>query len=302
MPSDSFKKARRLLRFAKLMNWVMRRKVTPLGLRANMQQSMQGREPTGVRYVEVEAGGVPSAWLVPEGYDGRIRVLHLHGGGYTAGDIQTHRAYAGHLAKASGAAVLVADYRLAPEHVYPAALDDGLTAWRWMAANGPDGPGTADRLIIGGDSAGGGLTLAVLMALRDAGEALPDGASLLSPWADLVVQGETMKTRAKADPLVAQEWLLACAAAYKGDTNPAIPGMSPVFGDFAGLPPLDIHVGDAEVLLGDSLAVAERARAAGVEVTLEVWPEMLHIWQVLWPAMPEGAAAVEKAAAFVKAE
>lgn len=302
MPSDSFKKARRLLRFAKLMNWVMRRKVTPLGLRANMQQSMQGREPTGVRYVEVEAGGVPSAWLVPEGYDGRIRVLHLHGGGYTAGDIQTHRAYAGHLAKASGAAVLVADYRLAPEHVYPAALDDGLTAWRWMAANGPDGPGTADRLIIGGDSAGGGLTLAVLMALRDAGEALPDGASLLSPWADLVVQGETMKTRAKADPLVAQEWLLACAAAYKGDTDPAIPGMSPVFGDFAGLPPLDIHVGDAEVLLGDSLAVAERARAAGVEVTLEVWPEMLHIWQALWPAMPEGAAAVEKAAAFVKAE
>ena len=127
MPSDSFKKARRLLRFAKLMNWVMRRKVTPLGLRANMQQSMQGREPAGVHYVEVDAGGVPSAWLVPEDYDGRIRVLHLHGGGYTAGDIRTHRAYAGHLAEASGAAVLVADYRLAPEHVYPTTRNNSLS-------------------------------------------------------------------------------------------------------------------------------------------------------------------------------
>jgi len=265
-----------------------------------MQNSISGKEPEGVRYVAVDAGGVPSAWLVPEGYDGRIRVLHLHGGGYTAGNIDTHRAYAGHLAKASGAAVLVADYRLAPEDVFPAALEDGLSAYAWMRANGPDGPGDAERTIIGGDSAGGGLTLAVLMALRDGGQPLPDGASLISPWADLVVEGDTMKTRAKADLLVAAKWLKACAGAYDGGVDRGDPRLSPVFGDFSGLPPLDIQVGDAEVLLGDSLLVAEKAKAAGVDVRMEVWPDMLHIWQVLWPFIPEGAASVKKVAAFVQ--
>ncbi|TDI60312.1 MAG: alpha/beta hydrolase [Alphaproteobacteria bacterium] len=302
MPSKAFVKIRRLLKVARFMDKVMRRQVTPLGLRENMQKNIAATEPDDVAYREVDAGGVPSAWLVPENYDGRIRVLHLHGGGYTAGNIDTHRGYAGHLAKASGAAVLVADYRLAPEDVFPAALEDGLTAYRYMRGNGPDGAGEAERLIIGGDSAGGGLTLAVLMALRDAGEAMPDGGSLLSPWADLVAENETMKTRAKTDLLVAQKWLKVCAGAYDGGVDRADPRLSPIFGDFSGLPPLDIHVGDAEVLLGDSLGVAEKAKAAGVSVTLEVWPEMQHIWQVLWPFLPEGAAAVQKAAAFVRGD
>jgi monoterpene epsilon-lactone hydrolase len=302
MPSEAFVKTRRLLKFARFMDKIMRRQVTPLGLRENMQNNIAGNEPEDVAYQAVDAGGVPSAWLVPPGYDGRIRVLHLHGGGYTAGNIDTHRAYAGHLAKASGAAVLVADYRLAPEDTFPAALEDGLAAYRFMRGNGPNGAGGAERLIIGGDSAGGGLALAVLMALRDAGEAMPDGGSLLSPWADLVVENETMKTRAKADLLVAQKWLKACAGAYDGGVDRADPRLSPIFGDFAGLPPLDIHVGDAEVLLGDSLGVAEKAQAAGVPVNLEVWPEMLHIWQVLWPMLPEGADAVQKAAAFVRGD
>jgi epsilon-lactone hydrolase len=300
MPSEAFVKIRRLLKFARFTDKIMRREVTPLGLRENMQNNISGQEPEDVRYVAVDAGGVPSAWLVPEGYDGKIRVLHLHGGGYTAGNIDTHRAYAGHLAKASGAAVLVADYRLAPEDVFPAALEDGLAAYNWMRANGPDGPGDAERTIIGGDSAGGGLTLAVLMALRDDGQPLPDGASLISPWADLVVEGETMKTRAKADLLVAAKWLKACAGAYDGGVDRADPRLSPIFGDFTGLPPLDIQVGDAEVLLGDSLQVAEKAKAAGVDVQIEVWPDMLHIWQVLWPTLPEGAASVKKVASFVQ--
>jgi monoterpene epsilon-lactone hydrolase len=309
MPSEAFIKIRRLLKVARFKDKIMRRQVTPLGLRENMQNSISGQEPEDVRYVAVNAGGVPSAWLVPVGYDGKIRVLHLHGGGYTAGNIDTHRAYAGHLAKASGAAVLVADYRLAPEDVFPAALEDGLAAYNWMRANGPngsngpdgpDGSGAAERTIIGGDSAGGGLALAVLMALRDGGQPLPDGASLISPWADLVAEGETMKTRAKADLLVAAKWLKACAGAYDGGVDRADPRLSPLFGDFTGLPPLDIQVGDAEVLLGDSLQVAEKAKAAGVSVQIEVWPDMLHIWQVLWPFIPEGAASVKKVAAFVR--
>jgi monoterpene epsilon-lactone hydrolase len=302
MPSEAFVKIRRLLKFARVMDKIMRREVTPLGLRENMQNNIAGTEPTDVAYHAVDAGGVPSAWLVPPDYDGRVRVLHLHGGGYTAGNIDTHRAYAGHLAKASGAAVLLADYRLAPEDVFPAALEDGLASYRFMREQGPDGPGEAQRLVIGGDSAGGGLTLAVLMALRDAGEALPDGGSLLSPWADLVVGNETMKTRARADLLVAPKWLKACAGAYDGGVDRADPRLSPVFGDFKGLPPLDIHVGDAEVLLGDSLEVERKAKDAGVQVDLEIWPEMLHIWQVLWPTIPEGAAAVQKAAAFVRGD
>ena len=300
MPSEAFNKIRKTLKIARLIDRLLFRKVTPLGLRDRMQNNILGFEPDGVSYVPVDAGGVPSAWLVPDGYDGRIRILHLHGGGYTAGSIDTHRAYAGHLALASGAAVLVAGYRLGPEHVFPAALEDGVAAYRFVRDNGPDGAGQAERLIIGGDSAGGGLTLAVLMALRDAGDALPDGASLISPWADLVVDNETMRTKVKTDLLVADKWLIACAEAYAWGADRADPRMSPVFGDFAGLPPLDIQVGDAEVLLGDSLAVAEKAKDAGVSVNLDIYPDMQHIWQVLWPFIPEGADAIAKTAAFVK--
>ena len=298
-PSDSFKRIRRLLRIARFRDWITRNKVTPLKLRANMEQNFAGREPKGVQFIEVDAGGVPSAWLVPEGYDGNVRVLHLHGGGYAGGDINTHRCYAGCLAQVSGAAVLVPHYRLAPEDPFPAALDDGLAAWRYLLASGPEGAGQAQKNIIGGDSAGGGLSLAVMMALRDAGEQLPDGASLLSPWADLVCEGPRMKNRSRADLLVAQDWLKACAEVYGVGVDHADPRLSPVNGDFSGLPPIDIQVGDAEVLLGDSELIVERAKAAGVNVTCEVWPEMLHIWQVLWPFIPESQQSIEKTSKFI---
>ncbi len=298
--SPEFIKIRKAQRRQQFIGKLLRIKITPTRLRDNMAKNMIAREPEGVRYIEVDARGVPSAWLVPDGADMSRRMLHLHGGGYVAGDIQTHRAYGGYVARAAGIPVLMADYRLGPEHVFPAALEDGIAAFEFMCANGPDGPAEAEKTIIAGDSAGGGLSLSVMMALRDRGKRLPDAAVLLSPWADLVCEAETMQTRAKADPLVGQDWLKACAEAYAPGVDKADPQLSPVLGDFRGLPPMAILVGDAEVLLDDSLEVAKKARAAGVRVDCEVFPEMVHIWPVLFPFIPEGAQAIEKVAAFIK--
>jgi epsilon-lactone hydrolase len=277
---------------AELM-WAMRAASPPEGLsleegRANLDALGDSMPmPDGVEVTAVDAGGVPSAWFEAAGGDGDRGVLYLHGGAYTRGSIRSHGPMCGKLAVATGARVLGVDYRLAPEHPYPAAVDDALAAYRWLLGQGLD----AERVAVAGDSAGGGLTAALLLAAREAGAPAPAGAVLLSPWTDLTLSGASMDRRAAEDPLCSRETLVPSAAAYAGAEDRACPLVSPLFGDLAGLPPLLVLVGTAEVLLDDSLRFAAAADAAGVDVTLVVEDDLLHVWP-LFPGVPEADAAV----------
>jgi acetyl esterase/lipase len=245
----------------------------------------------------VNAGGVPAEWIVaPGAADDRV-MLYLHGGGYVMGSIATHRELAARLSKASGARVLVIDYRLAPEHPFPAAVDDAVAAYRWLLAQNIQ----SSRIVVAGDSAGGGLTLATLVALRDAKVPLPAAGVCISPWVDMEGTGASMTTRAKADPVVQKQGLLGMAQLYLGGQDPKSPLAAPLHADLRGLPPLFIQVGDAETLLDDSTRVAEKAKIAGVKVDLEIWPEMPHVWHLFAPFLPEGQQAIEKIGQFVQA-
>jgi acetyl esterase/lipase len=223
-------------------------------------------------------------------------VLYLHGGGYVIGSIKTHRDLMGRISRAAQARVLGLDYRLAPEHPFPAAVDDSLSAYRWLLDNGTK----PARIAVAGDSAGGGLTVATLVAIRDAKLPLPAAGVCLSPWVDMEGIGETMKTRAQADPVVQRDGLLGMASAYLQGKDPRSPLAAPLYADLKGLPPLLIQVGDAETLLDDSNRLADRARAAGVNVKLEVWPEMIHVWQLFASFLPEGQQAVEGIGSFIR--
>ena len=244
----------------------------------------------------VDAGGVPAEWVVAPEADAGRTVVYFHGGGYCIGSVLGHRAMLSHLSAAAGARVLSVGYRLAPEHPHPAALDDAVAAYRWALATGGAEP---ERTIIGGDSAGGGLTVATLVALRDAGDALPAAGVCLSPWADLTQSGETIVTKAAEDPMVRAEDLGRWAAAYRGDRAASDPAISPLFADLTGLPPLLIDVGTAEVLLDDARRLADRARQVGVEVTLTVAEDMLHVWHFFAGTVPEADAAIARVGAFI---
>jgi acetyl esterase/lipase len=246
--------------------------------------------PEGVTWQEVDAGGVVAEWIVaPEADVDRV-LVYLHGGGYTMGSRATHRILVSRLSEQAKARVLNVEYRLAPEHPYPAAVDDAVAAYRWVLAQGVP----AERVAIAGDSAGGGLTLATLLALRDAGDPLPAAAVPISPWTDLEGTGDSVRTRADRDKMVNAEGLKTSADEYAAGADLRDPGVSPLHGDYTGLPPLLIHVGDAEILLDDSTRVAERATAAGVDVTLEVWPEMPHVWHAFIGMLPESDQAVAR--------
>jgi len=252
--------------------------------------------PPDVARTPVQVAGRPAEWVAAPGADPTRAILYLHGGGYVIGSLNTHRELAGRLSRASGARVLLLDYRLAPEHPFPAAVDDAAAAWRWLLAQGV----AARRAVVAGDSAGGGLAVATLLRLRDAGDPLPAAGVCLSPWVDLEAMGASMQTRAAADPIVQREPLLRMARLYLGTASARDPLASPLHGSLQGLPPLLVHVGDAETLLDDATRLAERARAASVEVTLEVWPEMIHVWHLFAPLLPEGAKAVDGVGAFVR--
>jgi len=242
----------------------------------------------GIRAEPVDAGGVPGEWLDPEGAADGPTILLLHGGGYVIGSIASHRSWVSRITKASGARTLLIDYRLAPEHPFPAAVEDATAVYRWLLAQGVD----PTRLAIAGDSAGGGLTAATLLALRDAGDPLPAAAALISPWLDLGCAGESMSSKAEADPILSQELLQGWAAHYLSGADARAPLASPVYADLAGLPPLLVQVGTAEVLLDDSLRFVERARTAGVDVTMEPWDEMPHVWHMFYFILPEGQQAI----------
>lgn len=255
-----------------------------------------GRMPGGVNVETTRVAGVPAEWLRPAGAKSGRTLLYLHGGGYCQGSCDTHRALAARIGVASRSAVLLLDYRLAPEFPFPAGLDDAVAAVGWLAKQGiaPDETGLV------GDSAGGGLVLATALSLRDAGKPLPAALACLSPWTDLTCSGESVTTCRGFDPLMNLESLTAAVPAYLGDGDPKAPLVSPLFADLSHLPPLLIQAGDRELLLSDSVRLADAAREAGVEVTLEVWKGMGHVWQVGAGFFPEAQRAIDGIGAFME--
>jgi len=249
-----------------------------------------------VKCEPVSAGGVKAEWITAANAAADRAILYLHGGGYIMGSINTHRELIARLSKAAQARILALDYRLAPEHPFPAPVEDATAAYRWMLAQGFK----PSRIAVAGDSAGGGLTVAALVAFRDAGLPMPAAGIPISPWVDLEAIGESMKTRSSQDPIVKPEMIREIARVYLAGQNPRSPLAAPLYADLHGLPPLLIHVGDAEALLDDSKRLAERAKAAGVDVTLEVWPEMPHVWHLFAHFLPEGQQAIDRAGEFVR--
>jgi monoterpene epsilon-lactone hydrolase len=255
-------------------------------------------EPEGVKWIEAEAGGRPALWAEPDGAIEDRVVQYVHGGGYVIGSLASYRKLTGHLARAIGCRVLSVDYRLAPEHPHPGPVDDSVAAYRWLLAEGY----RPEHLAISGDSAGGGLTLATLVKLRDDGIPQPAAAVPLSPWADLEGVGDTMTTNADKDLIVQRAGLLGMAGMFRAGADVRDPLVSPIYADYRGLCPLYIQVGSDETLLDDARRVAASAEKAGVDVTLEVFPEMQHVFQMAAGNMPEADDAVAKIGAWLRAK
>lgn len=251
------------------------------------------RLPAPIRCLPIDVNGVPAEWIAaPDAGLGVI--LYLHGGAYALGSINTHREFVARLAHATHLRGLAINYRLAPEHPYPAALDDATVAYRWLLAQGF----SPSQIIIAGDSSGGGLALATMVALRDAGETLPAGAVCISPWTDLALTGASIESKAKADSILDGDSLKMYASYYAGAHDRMMPLISPTYADLSGLPPVLIQVGTDEILLDDARRCAARAREAGVDVTLEVWDEMFHVFQLI-PFLPETKEALQSIVKFV---
>jgi acetyl esterase/lipase len=255
------------------------------------------QRPPDVRYEPVEAGGVRAELVTAPDADPGRTLVYFHGGAYTAGSIGSHRALATELSRVCGLRVLNVDYRLAPERPHPAAVEDAVAAARFLWKQGV----APERTAFAGDSAGGGLTVAALVALRDAGDPLPGAGVCLSPWTDLTLTRGSHRSRAALDPMCRVPALALSRDAYAAGRDAAAPTVSPLFASLAGLPPLLIQVGTAEILLDDATELAANAKRDGVDVTLEVWDEMIHVFQAFFPLLTEGRQAIEKIAAFLRA-
>jgi epsilon-lactone hydrolase len=254
------------------------------------------RPPRWIETAERPLGGVPAMRFEKRGSRTTRHVLFLHGGAYTTGSAALYRHMLWRIATAAAAQVAAIDYRLAPEHPFPAALDDAVAAWRGLLAQGAEPRHSA----VMGDSAGGGLTLALLLKLRDAGMPLPAAAVALSPWTDLAMTGGSLTRNAANDPMENPDDVPFLVRCYLGDGNTCNPYASPLYGDPKGLPPTLIQVGSDEILRDDSVRMAERMREAGCEVELEIWPRMPHVWHVFAPVMPEARAAITELGAFIR--
>ena len=253
-------------------------------------------EPGGVDYLEIDAGGVPAMWAVPKGPDtGRV-LLCIHGGGFIAGSMYTHRKLFAHLAKAVGARALIVNYRLLPEGVHPIPVGDVVTAYRWLLDQGID----PSHIAFTGDSAGGGLSVTAQLRARDQQLPLPAAAMLLSPWVDFEATGETMLSNSEKDALFNLPWVKQLAGAFLGGGDPQDPYASPLYGDLTGLGPIYIQVGDQELLLDDSRRLAQYAEKAGVDVRLDIFPEMQHTFQMMAGRAPEADEAIGRLAEWVR--
>ena len=248
----------------------------------------------GTRMTPGEFGGIGGEEVVYTGSPPSGTVLYLHGGGYVMGGPQTHRGLTSRLAKTAGASVVTIDYRLAPEHPFPAALDDAETAYRALLTRQP-----ASSIVVAGDSAGGGLALALALRLKQLGLLQPAGIFVISPWTDLLQSSETCTTKADVDPIISREGLDGMASAYLGEADGRDPLVSPVYGDFAGVAPMLIQVGADEVLLGDSVSLSLSAGASGASVRLEIWPEMIHVWHSFADRLAPSREAIAIAAQWI---
>lgn len=252
--------------------------------------------PAGATHHAVSADGVAAEWIDAPGVAANKVFLFFHGGGYYRGSVASSRAPAARIAGAAGTRCLSVEYRLAPEHPFPAAVEDALTAYRWLLAQGL-APGD---IVVGGISAGGGLTLSLLLTARDHGVPMPAAAVLLSAWTDLTQSSETFVTHAAADPMISKPYLDRMANYYLGSTNPEHPLASPLYAQLADLPPLLVQVGTAETLLDDSRRLADKAEAFGVDVTLEIWDDMFHGWHGSAPDLPEAQRAIDAIGAYCR--
>ena len=250
----------------------------------------------GTQVEKVVANGVPGEWIYFAGSDKERVLLYFHGGAYLLGSGDSHREAVARLSAASGLRALLPEYRLAPEHPFPAAVEDAHTAYRWLLAQGT----RPEHIVVAGDSAGGGLSLALLLSIRNAGDPMPTGAVLLSPWTDLAGTGESMTTRKEIDPWIGAESIPMIGQLYANQEDVRNPLISPVYADLHGLPPLLIEVGNDEVLLDDSTRIVEHAQEAGVEVKLHVWEGMWHVFPAFAFIIDEGKQAMEEMGAFIR--
>lgn len=250
----------------------------------------------GVRVERDEINGLYTEWLTPKDHREGKLLLYLHGGGYIVGGCDMHRQMVSHIARAGRIRTLLPEYRLSPEHKFPAAIDDAVGVYRALLRMGLK----PQDIVFTGDSAGGGLSVATLLALRDAGDPLPAAVVLLSPFLDATGSGASMKTRAEQDPWFREKDLAIVADHYCEPHQRSFPLVSPVFADIEGLPPMFIQVGDDEILLSDSERIADQCVAAGIDVELQVWPEMWHVFQIFIGKMPEARQAIKKMGAYIQ--
>ena len=255
-------------------------------------------EPGKVDYIETEVDGIPAMWAVPHGAARDSVLLCSHGGGYVVGSMYTHRKLFGHIAKAVGCRALIVDYRLAPEHPHPGPVNDMATAYRWLVEREKIAPG---RIALTGDSAGGALALTTIARVRELGLPLPAATMPMSPWAGWDTSGKTYDTNKGRDALVSRDTTNGLGSLFIGEGgDPKHPLANPLYTDYAGFPPIYFQVGDAETLLDDSLRMAERAKAAGAEVRIDVFPDMQHVFEFLAGVAPEADEAIGRMAQWVR--
>lgn len=262
-------------------------------MRAGMEQMQAGlKVPDDVIIESISADGVSAEWVTTPESEDRV-IIYYHGGGYVMGSVNTHRELCSRLSRSVRARVLNVDYRLAPEHVFPAAVNDGVTSYRWLLNQGID----PNLILMAGDSAGGGLTLSTLVSLKDLNIPLPAGAFMFSPWTDLAATGDSVLSRKDLDPMISPTSLDHITNMYIGEQPPDHPLISPLYADLSSLPPLLIQVGGAEILYDDSTRLANAADKAGVDITLQEWEAAFHVFQAV-PVLPEASQALEKVALF----
>jgi acetyl esterase/lipase len=259
-------------------------------MRKMMSRAPAYPEPDDITWEPVDAKGVPAEWVVPDDCEAGRAVVYFHGGGFATGGAESARALSSHLARAMRARLLAVDYRLAPEDPYPAALDDAVAAYHFALAAGY----APQDVALCGDSSGGGLVLSTLVALRDLGDPTPATAICMSPWTDLTLSGTSLQDNADADPMVSASTLALMADAYLADGDRRTPTASPLFADLAGLPPLLLQVGTSEMLRDDTMRFAARAQEAGVDVTVETWDDVFHVWHAYADLLPEARDAIAR--------
>jgi monoterpene epsilon-lactone hydrolase len=253
--------------------------------------------PADVAVDPVSANGVKAEWTTTPDADRSKAILYLHGGGYVIGSLDSHRHLTAEVGRAARARTLAVDYRLAPEHPFPAAVEDAVAAYRFLLSSGVP----ADGITIAGDSAGGGLVVAAMLAIRNAGLAQPGCGWAISPWVDMEAIGGSMTSKAATDPTVQKAGILDMARLYLNGTDPRSPLAAPIYADLRGLAPLLIQVGAAETLLDDAIRLAQVAGAADVAVDLQIWPEMIHVWHVYYPDLSAGRRAIAAGGQFARA-